>query len=83
MDKKQIRKIDCKQGEILLGSLLVYKVLGDEDDEGYEYCIIDLCEEKPYTRIVYEYSQKGLLITKRLWHNSQIKKPPQWAVKAC
>lgn len=61
MDRQEVKKIDCKQGEILLGSLIVYKVLGDEDDEGYEYCIIDLCEEKPYTRIGYEYSQKGLL----------------------
>ena len=58
MDRQEVKKIDCKQGEILLGSLLVYKVV---DDEGYEYCIIDLCEEKPYTRIGYEYSQKGLL----------------------
>ena len=56
MDRQEVKKIDCKQGEILLGSMLVYKV-----DEGYEYCIIDLCEEKPYTRIGYEYSQKGLL----------------------
>lgn len=59
MNRRQEKKIDAVlQGEILLGSLLIYSFF---DDEGYEYCIIDLCEDKPYTRIGYEYSQKGLL----------------------
>lgn len=60
MDRQEVKKIDCKQGEILLGSLLVYKVVDDEGDAGYEYCIIDLCEDKPYTKLGYEYTEQGL-----------------------